>query len=94
MKTDNKKSILAVLALGAVLATAATPIVGADAGWYMTRQAGLGEGAEWGVSGAGGFLGGYGGFWAGGRLGAMVGVSGGPIGAVIGGTIGAGVGSL
>jgi hypothetical protein len=94
MKAETTKRILAALALGATLATAAMPIAGADAGWYLARQSGWGEGAEWGVAGSGGFLGGYGGFWAGGRLGAMIGATTGPVGAVVGGTLGAGVGAL
>lgn len=94
MNSGTSKRFLTALALGATLATTAMPIVGADAGWYIARQGGWGEGAEWGAAGSGSYLGAYGGFWAGARLGAMIGAVGSPVGSVIGGTVGAGVGSL
>lgn len=80
MKTDNMRRVFAALALGATLAATAIPIAGADAGWYLARRAGWGEGPEWAVAGTGGFVGAAGGAWAGARVGAMVGMYGGPIG--------------
>lgn len=96
-KMLRKKIVLASLlscfvAMGA-LQTAQKRGVSSKLGWKAAKAVGGSEGAQWAVSGAGGYAGGVAGAWAAVQAGALIGTAVGPVGTFVGGVIGAGVGA-
>jgi len=96
-KMLRKKIVLASLlscfvAMGA-LQTAQKRGVSSKLGWKAAKACGGSEGAQWAVSGAGGYAGACAGAWACVKAGALLGCTVGPVGSFVGACVGAGVGA-